>query len=612
MPKNKLNFEDIAFSKWAEKHNSQLEVPLPPSAFWLIIGAITGIGVIIFLKIIFINVVNGELYQARAAANINKEFIIPAQRGVITDRFGKPLVVNVPVFDAVIDATLFLGNPNEIKERADEIAAILKKSKAEIIKVLSETDWEKGGEVILGHDIGFEQAEALRRLDLKSLLVKDGYKRHYLDGFAFSHLLGFVGLNKDNSGLEGKSGLEKRYDKYLQGVNGKHVVFKDVRGRVLEEKLVKLPHSGYQLKTTIDADFQKYFYQRFQEGLRVLNRNSGAGIALNPKTGEVLALFSFPSFDSNNPAGYLQNRYQPMFNRAISGVYSPGSTIKPFWATAVLNEQLVKPTDAFFSKGYLEIPNPYFPDRPSRFLDWKPHGYVDIYSALARSSNVYFYIVGGGYQNQKGLGIERLLKYWDKFGLGKLTGIDLPAEKTGFFYSPEEKRERIGEEWRIGDTYNVSIGQGNLALTPIRLLVSFAGLINDGKVMKPFVAVGAVDNRGNTIVLNKPTQTLDFSDLAPEIYEVKKGLKDAVQKPYGTAQMLNTLPMPAAGKTGSAQIANNSRTNAFFIGYAPADDPQIAILILVENAKEGSINTLPIAYDVLNWYYWNRLAKKNE
>jgi len=607
--KPKLNFEDIAFSEWAEENSHHLELPLSPAAFRLIAVVALCVFVIVFGRLFILNIYKGDFYQTRATVNVNKEIILPASRGLIVDRFGEPLMKNVPILSASLVLTDFLRDPEQINKNLKKIADILEKSPEELREILQKVDPERSAEVTIVRDINLEQAIALKALGLDALRVKNDFRRQYLNSLAFAHLLGYIGVADKGDILIGKSGLEATYDEYLRGVDGRYIIHRDVLGNILEERTVQQPRSGYQLNTTIDADLQNFFYRRFKQGLDQLNRNSGAGIAMNPKTGEILALLSFPSYDNNRPADFLKNKNQPLFNRAVSGIYSPGSIIKPFVAAAALNEGVVEPADSLYSAGYLEIPNPYYPDRPSRFLDWKPHGYVDVFSALAKSSNVYFYIVGGGYQKKIGLGVERLLDYWKKFRLGELTGIDLPGEKSGFLYGPEEKEEKLDEIWRVGDTYNISIGQGNLAVSPIRMLTAYAGLAMDGKVPHPFITESVIDERDNLILINQPSLTSEYSELSSEIHEVKKGLQDAVRRSYGTAHMLNDLIIDVAGKTGSAQIANNTKTNAFFAGYAPANDPELAILILIENAREGSVNTLPIAYDVFNWYYWNRIIK---
>jgi penicillin-binding protein 2 len=436
--------------------------------------------------------------------------------------------------------------------------------------------------------------------------VEDDYMRQYPEPFIFSHILGYTKSVDFKSTIEGTAGLEAEYDEILAGVDGVRIAYRDARGTILGEKKAQEARAGKTLTTTIDAGFQRYFYARFKEGLDSLGKTSGVGLAMNPKTGEILSLVSFPSFDNNDPAKYLMTGGNPLFNRAVSGVYSPGSTIKPLVALAALHEKLVTPEFTVYSKGYLELPNPYDPEKPSKFLDWKAQGLVSMYSALARSSNVYFYVVGGGCTavtcndvgRSKGLGINKLNEYWKIFGLDKKTGVDMPSEGVGFLPNPTEKEQRTGQPWRIGDTYNVAIGQGDLQVTPIRLLTFFSSLANKGKAVKPHLLL---------LSTAPHAVTQDYSSWTEEIDAVRQGVRDVVAKPYGTANALYDLPYKTSGKTGSAQIQNNAKTNAFFMGYGPSDDPELAILILVEDAKTGSLNAVPIGYDVMRWYYENRM-----
>ena len=276
-------------------------------------------------------------------------------------------------------------------------------------------------------------------------------------------------------------------------------------------------------------------------------------------------------------------------------------------ALAALHEGIVKPTDQFFSSGVLELPNPYDPENPSKFLDWRAHGWVDVYSALARSSNVYFYIVGGGWKDLGGLGVARIKAYWDRFRFGEKTGIDIPGEKSGMLLTQEEWEKRFQRNWRVGNTYNIAIGQGDMLVTPMRL-VSFIGAIGNGGIMEePHVVAEVVSASGERGNQHAPRIIADFSDLTNELRDVQQGMRDAVEKSYGTARALHDLAITASGKTGSAQIANNAKTNAFFVGYAPSEDPEIAILVLIEDAKEGSLNTIPIAHDILEWYAEHRV-----
>jgi penicillin-binding protein 2 len=308
----------------------------------------------------------------------------------------------------------------------------------------------------------------------------------------------------------------------------------------------------------------------------------------------------------------LTSPTRPLFNRALGGLYSPGSTIKPLVGVAALKEGVISSDQKIFSPGYIDIPNPYFPDQPTRYEDWRYQGWVNLAAAIAQSSDVYFYLVGGGSPVPShatptldgqggihGLGIARLNAWWQKFNLGSLTNIDLPGEAKGLLPNADEKGKSGNRPWLLGDTYNVSIGQGNLLLTPVQLISYIGAIANTGKVFRPFLAKTYV----------QPQVLQDLTDLAPQIKEVQQGMLQAVQSSQGTAFTLKDLPFSVGAKTGSAQIKNNAQENAFFVGYAPADTPQIAILVLIENSKEGSLNAVPIAKDVLNWYYTHRLKK---
>lgn len=601
-----ISFEESIFDDWSG--SSRLESPMPRGAFFLVaVFAIVLIGAF-SARFIMLAFVQGDNYAARATANADKQFIIPAYRGIITDRFGEALVKNIPSFTVSVDVAELYRRSRPPASRAvliNKIAVILSVPMGDIGEIIEDALGGDVARVMIARDITAEQAIALRAVSDEALVVEDDYQRQYPDPFIFSHILGYTKDIDFKSTIEGAAGLESQYDAMLRGADGVRIIYRDAHGATLGEKKEQESRAGQTIKTTIDASLQRYFYTRFKESLTSLGKTAGVGLAIDPKTGEILALVSFPSFDNNNPAKYLMTGGNPLFNRAISGTYSPGSTVKPLVSLAALREKLVTPEFTVYSKGYLELPNPYDPEKPSKFLDWKAQGLVDMYSALARSSNVYYYVVGGGCTavtcngvgRSKGLGINKLNQYWKIFGLGNKTGVDMPAEGVGFLPNPEEKEKRTGQPWRIGDTYNVAIGQGDLQVTPIRLLTFFSSLANYGKEIKPHFLLPA----------GEPEVTHDYSSWVDEIAAVRRGVRDVVAKPYGTANALYDLPYKSSGKTGSAQIQNNAKTNAFFMGYGPSDDPRIAVLILVEDAKAGSLNAVPIGRDVMKWYYENRM-----
>lgn len=582
------------------KNFEVLELPLSPWIFQVLRASALLLGLVIIGRVLYLGALRGGFYRFRALTNVNKETVIPAPRGIISDRFGKPLVENYSTLDVYVRVSDFLTHREAIKNELKEVLGL---SQEEIEALVHKADLEKSDLVLVARDVESTQVIALKDRGTEGVSVQNAYRRVYPSGSYFAHVVGYIDAERDK-----KTGLESYYDDMLKGEDGVLLNRRNAQGELIDSFVVKAAQNGSALATTLDSDLQKYLTDRLRAMLAAIGRPAGVGIALNPRNGEVLALVSLPTFDSNyfTAKGHneekkriLTSGAQPLFNRAVSGLYSPGSTIKPLHAVAALHEGIIDTEKSILSIGYIEIPNPYHPDRPSRFLDWKPHGWVNLYSALARSSDVYFYEIGGGFEDMRGLGILKLHEWWKKFLLGEKTGIDLPSERAGFLPDPDEKQKRTGQPWRIGDTYNVSIGQGDLLVTPIELINFIAAIANGGVLFEPH--------------LNKekpPSILSDLSSLAPEIKEVQQGMRDGVLKPYGTSHLLADLPFSSAGKTGSAQIQNNTKTNAFFTGYMPADDPELALLILVEDAKEGSLNAVPVARDVFSWYYEHRIASR--
>ena len=624
--KEAVAFEETISDDWA-KDLEIVEVPLGNQPLFYLGAAIFLVGITVIFRLFYLNFYKGEFYKTRAQANLGQYEKIQAPRGLIYDKSGRVLAENKATFAAILDVEEFLRRGELQKETLDAILNILYLSPDYVWESVK----KKGAEdfatpLVLSEDLSQDQLVQLKGLALPTILIKSTFTRNYTEGPVFSSVLGYIGRvesgdlkkNENLSGEEfiGKAGLEAFYDEELRGAAGIIERVRDAKGKILSEQKKSDSQIGESLRLTIDSGFQEYFYWRLKDGLTALGRRIGVGLAINPQNGEVLALVNLPSFDNNILSGpgnneeklaILNSPDKPLFIRAVSGFYNPGSTIKPLVAVAALKEGVIDPKKEIFSPGYLDIPNPYNPLEPTRYLDWRYQGNVDMASAIAQSSNVYFYTVGGGAGDIKGLGIYRLHDWWEKFNWGELTHIDLPGEAEGFLPTPEWKENKTRKPWLLGDTYNVSIGQGDLLASPIQLLSSIAALANGGKVYEPVI------NKD----LPHPKVLKDLSYLLPEIKEVEKGMEAAVKRPLGTAYLLHDLPFSIGAKTGSAQVRNNEQANAIFVGYAPAsaeasagkptENPQIAILVLIENAREGSLNAVPIAKDVLNWYYVNRI-----
>lgn len=563
-------------------------------------------------RVLWLGAAQGAYYQELAAQNVNYAVVADAPRGRILDARGNVLADNAPAFTLQLDVRAFLKEPEE--QRRATLELIREQAGLDPAEVESRVKEHlaagRGEALALYRGLTEAQVVAIEAAQSGSVSVREGYQRAYPYGAAAAHVVGYTGpvsaddLKEDArlipSDVIGRQGVEAEYDDLLRGELGASVQPRDAGGTLLGGERTTPAARGEDLTLTIDAELQQYAYERLTEGLKSLGRTRGAVVIVDPRDGAVRALVSVPSYDpgaftqsgrSEERVGYLNDPERPLYDRVVSGAYTPGSTIKPLHAVAALSENVVTPDWTIFSPGWLDIPNPYDPDKPTRYVDWRYQGTINARSAIAQSSNVYFYAVGGGTGALEGLGITRLREWWQRFLLGEPTGIDLPSEGKGFLPSAAWKEERSGEPWRLGDTYNVAIGQGDLTLTPIQLVSYVATVANGGTVWRPRV------NAGST-----PSVRADLTRYAPAFAEAQKGMRQTVTASLGTAHTMDALPFAVAGKTGSAQIQNNEKENAFFVGYAPYEEPEIAIALLVEDAVHGSLNAVPIAQDILRFW----------
>jgi penicillin-binding protein 2 len=422
--------------------------------------------------------------------------------------------------------------------------------------------------------------------------------RKYIEMPGFGHLLGYVSYPKqDASGnywqseFVGKDGVEKKYNKQLTGINGYHYFESNVKGEVKDENIVEKPVPGQDLRLTIDAKVQTAVYN----GLVYLAEQSGykgaSGVVLNIWTGELLAITSYPEYspeimslgtDHEKIKGYISNPGKVFIDRAVAGLYTPGSIVKPFMALGALNEGIISPTKMILSTGKLVIPNPYSGE-DTIFKDWKAHGYVDMRHALAVSSNVYFYEIGGGFQDQKGLGIVNIGKYTKIFGLDQKTGIDVDGERAGNVPSIEWKKKYFPTDpWRVGDTYHTAIGQYGFQVTPIAMVRAIAGIATRGLLVTPHII--ANETRPE---LTKVTQ-LDFR---PADYQVvHEGMRMVVTD--GTGHVLNVPYVQIAAKSGTAQVGiSKAQVNSWIVGFFPYDKPKYAFVVMMEQGKANAVTS---------------------
>mgnify|MGYP001020491351 FL=1 len=424
--------------------------------------------------------------------------------------------------------------------------------------------------------------------------VGDIPKRRYTTTSGFSHVLGYVSYpKKDSSGIFwqdeylGKDGIEKVYQQKLQGVAGEKVIAINAHQEVEAENVTIDPMHGENIKLTIDAGVQAKLYESIASLAHRVGYTGGAGVIMDIHTGEVLALTSYPEYNNNimtnassseekaRVTSDLQSSSKKFLNRAVSGVFTPGSTVKPFVAIAALMEGIITPEKNIFSSGALVIKNKYGgPD--TVFKDWKAHGYVDMREALAVSSDEYFYQVGGGYMDQPGLGIARIDEYARKFGFGTTTGIDLPNEKSGTIPTPEWKKEVFGEDWLLGNTYHTSIGQYGFQLTPLELIRGVASLANGGYLVTPHTLLG------------KEEEKVDL-DLDPQhLRVIAEGMRQGVLD--GTGRVLQIPGVSVASKSGTAELGvKKDLINSWISGYFPYENPRYAFVIIME---KGDVHIL--------------------
>lgn len=422
--------------------------------------------------------------------------------------------------------------------------------------------------------------------------TENGFVRRVYASPGFAHLLGYVSYpKKDSSGnyydteIEGLAGVEAAFDDQLSGKNGTLLVEEDALGDIQSSGTVARAENGQTLSLAIDSRAQKAFHNAVAELADRIPFQGGSAVLMDVETGEIHALVSYPEYDPNilssgqdrdTIASYQTNKRQPYLDRAVSGLYTPGSIVKPMEAAGAYHDGIISDQKSIHSSGSISIPNPYDPSKPTVFRDWKAHGWTNMREAIAVSSDVYFYAVGGGYGDQRGLGIERLKYWYDAFGFTSPTGIELAGEATGFVPTPTYKEEKYGEPWRIGNTYHTAIGQYDMQMTPIEAVRAVAAIANGGMLVKP------------TVLANQPVegQTMAISPYALQI--AREGMRLGVTA--GTSIGLNDLSfVDIAGKTGTAQLGfNNEFYNSWAVGFFPYEKPKYAYVVVMEKGPAGN------------------------
>ena len=553
---------------------------------------------------------DGAYYRSLSHDNRTRSVVLHPVRGFIYDRNGILLAENVPSFNLYVQL-------DDVPDRGaliGKLVELLSWDKRELNKKVQAQEGRTS--IRLKRGISLKEAAIVEshRLDLPGVVIRPEFQRNNPQGAYAAHVLGYVGIaskeqlaQEEFQGLPlesivGQYGVERIYERTLQGRVGRMLIEVDALGHEKRMISVDKPQVGNDVHLTIDFRLQK-----LAEDL--LGEEAGAIVALDPQTGELLALASRPSFDPNALSrglrshewkDILQDPRDPLMNRAIQGQYPPGSTFKIIMATAALETHAVGLTDTLHCGGRFRLG-----DRT--FRDWKKdgHGQVDLHHAMADSCDVYFYRLGHR------VGIDTIAAYAKQFGLGARTGVDLPAEGTGLVPSQEWKRQARGEPWYPGETLSVSIGQGYVSVTPLQMAKVIAMIGNNGIPVQPHVVRGARKREGQWIEQRTPTQAPSLALQPHQLEAIQAALAAVVTE--GTAREARSSMAKIAGKTGTAQVVSlrqkseeetpkRFRDHAWFVAYAPFERPRIALAVLLEHMGHGGSAAAPLAKELIEAY----------
>jgi penicillin-binding protein 2 len=585
--------------------------------------------VVLTVQLARLQLIRGDEYQQRAALNqLRLEQETPS-RGLVRDRNGIPLVENVPSFSAaVVAADIPRDRTLEIAGGVEEILGV--PALETVLKIEAARKSNNPFTPIIVKE-GLERADAFRlreqlaRLPGAQIVVEA--VRHYTAGEAMSSILGYTGRIDEQeydelkgSGYQnherlGKAGVEWAYEAFLRGVPGSKQIEKDASGREIRVLREDPAVAGNDLILSVDLDLQNKATQLTQAAAK---GGQAAAIVMDVNTGEVLALVSLPMFDNNIFSGkvdeakfrqYLDDPKKPLVNHALAEQYAPGSIFKQITGAAALEEGVASPSTTITSNGFINVPNQYNPSVIYTFRDWRVLGTLDFYGGVAMSSDVYFYYLAGGYHEYgadfDGLGIDRLAWYTRLFGLGSPTGIEIAGEAPGNVPDAAWKEETWNEIWTLGDTYNMGIGQGFLAATPIQMVRVSAAVANGGKLLQPRVVREVRDASGNLVKASEAIVQSQIPISEGNFAIIREAMRQAVS--WGTAKNGAVRGVQVAGKTGTAEFGprfadGSYATHAWFSGFAPANDPQIAITVFLERGV-GAIDAAPVAAKIMDYYF---------
>jgi penicillin-binding protein 2 len=568
------------------------------------------------VRLFYLQILEGDYYAKMSENNCIRIQRMNAFRGLIYDRNEELLVENRPSFDV----TIIPKDANPLPKTAQTLSQYIEIPCDDIMKTVQKKGGNSGFQpVVVKQDISRDALAVIsaHRYYLPGVFIECNSRRNYIHEKLACHLIGYLGeinaeelasgkfLFKQRGDYIGRYGVEKEYEEFLSGKPGGRIIQVNANGQMIKVLDTVAPEAAHNIFLTIDIQLQ-------QKAEALLQGKTGAVVAMDPLSGEILAMASSPSFDQNlfvdgishqEWKSLISNPDRPLTNKAISGEYPPGSTFKIVTAMAGLEEKLVDDTTKVFCPGGYRFGNRVYGC-------WKEqgHGTIDIFNAFAESCDVYFYQLG------RRLGVDRLAEYAKKSGLGSATGIDLANESSGLVPTSEWKKKRFGVPWQAGENLSIAIGQGYDLVTPMQMLTLISAIANGGMILKPKILKSLDSKEDNPV---KP----DIRGLLPAssktLHIIQKGLWEVVNKEYGTARTyVRSDEIDISGKTGTSQVisrkiddkthkaigASSITAHAWFVGYAPSDSPRISVAVIVEHGGHGSSAAGPIAKDIMLSY----------
>jgi penicillin-binding protein 2 len=604
----------------------------------IFMGIVTVAVVVLLTRLMALQIVGGDHNLRLANGNRIRETVSRAPRGMILDRNKTILARNQASFDVTVVPQQL---PATAAERQLIYARIgsLTHASAQSVQTLAEADCKVSKIDCLGSPVpklvvsGITREQALlvdqASPSLPGFALDVNPIREYSDGGLLSVFLGYTGrVDSEEAAsdpsygpidLIGKLGIESSYEAVLRGQNGGQRTEVDATGKPVRVLASREAIAGDNVILSIDQGLEQKFAAAISKQMQLSGAKRASGVAINPKTGEILAAVSLPSYDNNlfsggiSQADYsklVNDPAQPLFNKVTSGAYPTGSIIKPLIASGALEEKIISTTTTIDDKGKLVVVNKYDPSIVYTFNGWEHSGLgiVNIYTAIARSSDIFFFTIAGGFTNfTHYLGVDKLTDYYHRFGLGSKTGVDIPNETAGRVPTPDWKKKTTGEDWFTGDTYNIAVGQGDILASPLQMATAIASIANGGILYKPHFVSRIEDTKGNLVRQINPEITRRDFISQDNLKIVRDAMRQTVTLPQGTACcfMDRDVPVAVAGKTGSAETdpINNIPPHSWFVSFAPFDNPQIVTVVLLEKAGEGAEYAVPATRETLQWYF---------